>query len=136
MINIKHKKIYFFLTIIQLLLTCAIFALNYMKFEKMGIVRHITFYNELRFKNFFTSEMLTYIVYLFLVLAVLNALILFITRKNFLELILSGIFFIFASYYTFNYNVEKEFIYYYIVIYFLVMSLIELLKMVTLKFKK
>lgn len=128
--NTKLKKYYFSFSSIQIILTISIFILNYIKYSKMGIVRHITFWNNYKFPNLFTR----YNIYICIILLTIMLLI-FIIKKAIkspllkMELLISILILLIFIIFTFVYNVETQFIYYYIIIYFILFNLLQLLKL-------
>ncbi|MBU0278685.1 hypothetical protein [Gemella sp. zg-1178] len=52
----KNRNIYFIISLLEIFLTFAILIWNNLKDAKMGIVRHITFWNNYKFNSIFTSN--------------------------------------------------------------------------------
>ena len=132
----KYKKLILTISTLQLLLTLAIIGWNYMKYEKMGMVRHITFWNSYKFPKIYTPTVLNVVVIGLILLALLQVTLIVVTKK-FNSIIILNILFIAASiYYVITYNVNREFIYYYFVTYLIMVNSLQALKMCLYNFDK
>lgn len=127
--HIKNKYLYFIITALEVFLTFAILYWNNLKDAKMGVVRHITFWNAKKFPNIF-SDNIKYLIVVILILLVIFQLtkiskLAFIGQVEIsinILLLLVSITFIFKS------NVDIEFIYYYVVIYLVLINILQFIK--------
>lgn len=129
---IKNKIFYRILWILQIILFFSLYYWNQMKTEKMGVVRHITYWNTYKFSRIFTDSIIVFLAIL-LVLLVIIQLLKFKRVVLLLKLeMLFGSFVTFAGVYYINkFSVDDEFIFYYIVIFLILFTIIQFLKMLT-----
>lgn len=132
--GVKFRKINFSLRVIETLLIMALAIWNMMKLEKMGIVRHITFWNTYKFPKILTDNVIL-IVFGLLGLFLLAQLIYVIKiKKNYSYVAFNAVVLIASIYYIKMNSVDTEFIYYYIVVFCILINLIQNLKFLTLDF--
>ena len=133
--NIKYKKIHVLLTIIQIFLIVVISGWYYFSERKMGMIRHIFFRNVYKFPKYFTATNLKVIIACFIVFLVIQ-LVLFMRARRFLfSFILNIVFVIFSIYFIINYNADKVFIYYYLIVFCGLFNLTRFLQFLTLNHK-
>lgn len=135
MSKIKYRKLYFLFMILEILLLIMISGWYYFAERKMGMIRHILFRNVYKFPKYFTDTNIKVIIACFIVFLVIQ-LVLFMRARRFLfSLILNIIFVIFSVYFIINYNVDKIFIYYYLIIFCGLFNLTRFLQFLTLNHK-
>lgn len=132
MSKIKYRKLYFLFMILEILLLIMISGWYYFSERKMGMIRHILFRNVYKFPKYFTDTNIKVIIACFIVFLVIQ-LILFIRARRFLfSFILNIVFVIFSIYFIINYNADKVFIYYYIIMFCGLFNLMRFLQFLTL----
>ena len=135
MSKIKYRKLYFLFMILEILLLIMISGWYYFAERKMGMIRHILFRNVYKFPKYFTDTNIKVIIACFIVFLVIQ-LVLFMRARRFLfSLILNIVFVIFSVYFIINYNVDKIFIYYYLIIFCGLFNLTRFLQFLTLNHK-
>ena len=135
MSKIKYRKLYFLLMLLEILLLIMISGWYYFSERKMGMIRHILFRNVYKFPKYFTDTNIKVIIACFIVILVIQ-LVLFIRARRFLfSFILNIVFIIFSIYFIINYNVDRVFIYYYLIIFCGLFNLIRFLQFITLNHK-
>ena len=135
MSKIKYRKLYFLFMILEILLLIMISGWYYFSERKMGMIRHILFRNVYKFPKYFTDTNIKVIIACFIVFLVIQ-LVLFMRARRFLfSLILNIVFVIFSVYFIINYNVDKIFIYYYLIIFCGLFNLTRFLQFLTLNHK-
>ena len=135
MSKIKYRKLYFLFMLLEILLLIMISGWYYFSERKMGMIRHILFRNVYKFPNYFTDTNIKVIIACFIVILVIQ-LVLFIRARRFLfSFILNIVFIIFSIYYIINYNADKVFIYYYLIIFCGLFNLTRFLQFLTLNHK-
>ena len=135
MSKIKYKKLYFLFMILEILLLIMISGWYYFAERKMRMIRHILFRNVYKFPKYFTDTNIKVIIACFIVFLVIQ-LVLFMRARRFLfSLILNIVFVIFSVYFIINYNVDKIFIYYYLIIFCGLFNLTRFLQFLTLNHK-
>lgn len=132
--GVKFRKINFVLRIVETLLIIAIAVWNMMKLEKMGIVRHITFWNTYKFPKLLTDNVILVVFGLLGLLLLAQLIYVVKVKKNYSYVAFNALILIASYYYTKTYNVDKEFIYYYIVVFCILINIIQNLKFLTLDF--
>ena len=132
MSKIKYRKLYFLFMILEILLLIMISGWYYFSERKMGMIRHIIFRNVYKFPKYFTDTNIKVIIACFIVILVIQ-LVLFIRARRFLfSFILNIVFIIFSIYFIINYNADKVFIYYYIIMFCGLFNLTRFLQFLTL----
>ena len=132
MSKIKYRKLYFLFMILEILLLIMISGGYYFSERKMGMIRHILFRNVYKFPKYFTDTNIKVIIACFIVFLVIQ-LVLFIRARRFLfSFILNIVFVIFSIYFIINYNADKVFIYYYIIMFCGLFNLTRFLQFLTL----
>ena len=132
MSKIKYRKLYFLFMILEILLLIMISGWYYYSERKMGMIRHILFRNVYKFPKYFTDTNIKVIIACFIVFLVIQ-LVLFIRARKFLfSFILNIVFVIFSIYFIINYNADKVFIYYYIIMFCGFFNLTRFLQFLTL----
>lgn len=132
MSKIKYRKLYFLFMILEILLLIMISGWYYFSERKMGMIRHILFRNVYKFPKYFTDTNIKVIIACFIVFLVIQ-LVLFIRARRFLfSFILNIVFIIFSIYFIINYNADKVFIYYYIIMFCGLFNLTRFLQFLTL----
>ena len=135
MSKIKYRKLYFLFMLLEILLLIMISGWYYFSERKMGMIRHILFRNVYKFPKYFTDTNIKVIIACFIVILVIQ-LVLFIRARRFLfSFILNIVFIIFSIYFIINYNVDRVFIYYYLIIFCGLFNLIRFLQFITLNHK-
>ena len=135
MSKIKYRKLYFLLMLLEILLLIMISGWYYFSERKMGMIRHILFRNVYKFPKYFTDTNIKVIIACFIVILVIQ-LVLFIRARRFLfSFILNIVFIIFSIYFIINYNADRVFIYYYLIIFCGLFNLIRFLQFITLNHK-
>lgn len=135
MSKIKYRKLYFLFMILEILLLIMISGWYYFAERKMGMIRHILFRNVYKFPKYFTDTNIKVIIACFIVFLVIQ-LVLFMRARRFLfSLILNIVFVIFSVYFIINYNADKVFIYYYLIIFCGLFNLTRFLQFLTLNHK-
>lgn len=136
MSKIKYRKLYFLFMVLEILLLIMILGWYYFSERKMGMIRHILFRNVYKFPKYFTDLNIKLIIACFIVFLVIQ-LVLFIRARRFLfSFILNIVFVILSIYFIINYNVDKVFIYYYIIIFCGLFNTFRFLQYMTLNHKK
>lgn len=132
MSKIKYRKLYFLFMLLEILLLIMISGWYYFSENKMGMIRHILFRNIYKFPKYFTDTNIKVIITCFIVFLVIQ-LVLFIRARRFLfSFILNIVFVIFSIYFIINYNADKVFIYYYIIMFCGLFNLTRFLQFLTL----
>ena len=135
MSKIKYKKLYFLFMILEILLLIMISGWYYFSERKMGMIRHILFRNAYKFPKYFTDTNIKVIIACLIVFLVIQ-LVFFIRSRRFLfSFILNIVFVIFSVYFIINYNADKIFIYYYVIIFCGLFNLTRFLQFLTLNHK-
>lgn len=135
MSKIKYRKLYFLFMILEILLLIMISGWYYFSERKMGMIRHIIFRNVYKFPEYFTDTNIKVIIACFIVILVIQ-LVLFIRARRFLfSFILNIVFVIFSIYFIINYNADKVFIYYYLIMFCGLFNLTRFLQFLTLNHK-
>ena len=135
MSKIKYRKLYFLFMILEILLLIMISGWCYFSERKMGMIRHILFRNVYKFPKYFTDTNIKVIIACFIVFLVIQ-LVLFIRARRFLfSFILNIVFIIFSIYFIINYNVDRVFIYYYLIIFCGLFNLTRFLQFLILNHK-
>ncbi|MBF0713474.1 hypothetical protein HZY83_02065 [Gemella sp. GH3] len=70
--NIKNKYLYFIITSLEVIFTVAILYWNNLKDAKMGVVRHITFWNAKKFPNIFIDNVKYFILIILTLLLIIQ----------------------------------------------------------------
>ena len=135
MSKIKHRKLYFLFMLLEILLLIMISGWYYFSERKMGIIRYILFRNVYKFPKYFTDTNIKVIIACFIVILVIQ-LVLFLRARRFLfSFILNIVFIIFSIYFIINYNVDRVFIYYYLIIFCGLFNLTRFLQFLILNHK-
>ena len=135
MSKIKHRKLYFLFMLLEILLLIMISGWYYFSERKMGMIRHILYRNIYKFPKYFTDANIKVIIACFIVILVIQ-LVLFIRARRFLfSFILNIVFIIFSIYFIINYNTDRVFIYYYLIIFCELFNLTRFLQFITLNHK-
>ncbi len=135
MSKIKYRKLYFLFMLLEILLLIMISGWYYFSERKMGMIRHILFRNVYKFPKYFTDTNIKVIIACFIVILVIQ-LVLFLRARRFLfSFILNIVFIIFSIYFIINYNADRVFIYYYLIIFCGLFNLTRLLQFLTLNHK-
>lgn len=133
--KIKYRKLYFLFMILEILLLIMISGWYYFSERKMGMIRHILYRNIYKFPKYFTDTNIKVIIACFIVILVIQ-LVLFIRARRFLfSFILNIVFIIFSIYFIINYNADRVFIYYYLIIFCGLFNLTRFLQFLTLNHK-
>ena len=122
------NKIRLGINIFEILLIIAICAWDYMKDERMGMVRHITFWNSLKFPKIYTSTVINMVVAGIVVIALLHLLIMYITKNYNVIGLMNVIFSVLSVFYILMFNVDKSFIYYYYVTFLIIINVLQVIK--------
>lgn len=121
--------------LLEILLLIMISGWYYFSERKIGIIRYILFRNVYKFPKYFTDTNIKVIIACFIVILVIQ-LVLFIRARRFLfSFILNIVFIIFSIYYIINYNADKVFIYYYLIIFCGLFNLTRFLQFLILNHK-
>ena len=135
MSKIKHRKLYFLFMLLEILLLIMISGWYYFSERKMGIIRCILFRNVYKFPKYFTDTNIKVIIACFIVILVIQ-LVLFLRSRRFLfSFMLNIVFIIFSIYFIINYNADRVFIYYYLIIFCGLFNLTRFLQFLTLNYK-
>ena len=135
MSKIKYRKLYFLFMILEILLLIMISGWYYFSERKMGIIRCILFRNVYKFPKYFTDTNIKVIIACFIVFLVIQ-LVLFMRARRFLfSFILNIVFVISSVYFIINYNADRVFIYYYLIIFCGLFNLTRFLQFLTLNHK-
>ena len=135
MSKIKHRKLYFLFMLLEILLLIMISGWYYFSERKMGIIRYILFRNVYKFPKYFTDTNIKVIIACLIVFLVIQLVLFIRTRRFLFSLILNIVFVIFSVYFIINYNVDKVFIYYYLIIFCGLFNLTRFLQFITLNHK-
>ena len=135
MSKIKYRKLYFLFMILEILLLIMISGWYYFSERKMGMIRHILFRNVYKFPKYFTDLNVKLIISCFIVFLVIQLVLLIRTRRFLFSFILNIVFVIFSIYFIINYNADKVFIYYYLIIFCGLFNLTRFLQFLTLNHK-
>jgi len=133
--NIKYKKTYVLLTIIQVLLVIMISGWYYFSERKMGMLRHILFRNVYKFPKYFTDINIKILLGVMAVFILIQLVLIIQSKKFILTFIINLVLILISGYIILNYNVDKIFIYYYIVSFCGLFNLVRFFQFLTLKFK-
>lgn len=121
--------------LLEILLLIMISGWYYFSERKIGIIRYILIRNVYKFPKYFTDTNIKVIIACFIVFLVIQ-LVLFMKARRFLfSFILNIVFVIFSIYFVINYNADKVFIYYYLIIFCSLFNLIRFLQFLTLSHK-
>ena len=135
MSKIKYKKLYFLFMILEILLLIMISVWYYFSERTMGMIRHRLVRNAYKFPKYFTDTNIKVIIACLIVFLVIQ-LVFFIRSRRFLfSFILNIVFVIFSVYFIINYNADKIFIYYYLIIFCGLFNLTRFLQFLTLNHK-
>ena len=133
--NIKYKKTYMLLTLLEVILVVMISGWYYYSERKMGMIRHIMAKNVYKFPNYFTDTNIKLIVLAFAIM-ILIQLFLVIKSKKHVETFLANLVLVgIGSYTILACNADSIFIYYYWIIFFSLFNLLRFLQFFTLKIK-
>lgn len=135
MSKIKYRKLYFLFMILEILLLIMISGWYYFSERKMGMIRHILFRNVYKFPKYFTDTNIKVIIACLIVFLVIQLVFFIRTRRFLFSFILNIVFVIFSVYFIINYNVDKIFIYYYLIIFCGLFNLTRFLQFLTLNHK-
>lgn len=125
----KHKSIYCTLLLLQVIFTGMIYYWYTLQDAKMGIVRHITFWNTYKFPKLLSDKIIYLILLLsivFLMIHILKILNYSLLRK--IETFMLLFLVILQFYFTLTSGVSDNFIYYYVIIYFTLMVICQFFK--------
>lgn len=132
MSKIKYRKLYFLFMILEILLLIMISGWYYFSERKMGMIRHILFRNVYKFPKYFTDTNIKVIIACLIVFLVIQLVFFIRTRRFLFNFILNIVFVIFSVYFIINYNADKVFIYYYLIIFCGLFNLTRFLQFLTL----
>ncbi len=132
MSKIKYRKLYFLFMILEILLLIMISGWYYFSERKMGMIRHILFRNVYKFPKYFTDTNIKVIIACFIVFLVIQIVLFMRARRFLFSFILNIVFIIFSIYFIINYNADKVFIYYYLIIFCGLFNLTRFLQFLTL----
>ena len=133
--KIKYRKLYFLFMLLEILLLIMISGWYYFSERKMGMVRHILYRNVYKFPKYFTDTNIKVIIACFIVILVIQ-LVLFLRARRFLfSFILNIVFVSFSIYFIINYNADKVFIYYYLIMFCGLFNIFRFLQYMTLNHK-
>lgn len=135
MSKIKYRKLYFLFMILEILLLIMISGWYYFSERKMGMIRHILFRNVYKFPKYFTDTNIKVIIACFIVFLVIQMVLFTRARRFLFSFILNIVFIIFSIYFIINYNADKVFIYYYLIIFCGLFNLTRFLQFLTLNHK-
>ena len=135
MSNIKYRKLYFLCMVLEILLLIMISGWYYFSERKMGMIRHILFRNVHKFPKYFTDVNVKLIVAFMAVFLIIQLVLFIRSRRYIFSCILNRAFSIFSIYFILNYNSDKVFIYYYLIIFCGLFSLVRFLHFLTLNHK-
>ena len=135
MSKIKYRKLYFLFMILEILLLIMISGWYYFSERKMGMIRHILFRNVYKFPKYFTDTNIKVIIACFIMFLVIQLVLFMRTRRFLFSFILNIVFVIFSIYFIINYNADKIFIYYYLIIFCSLFNLTRFLQFLTLNHK-
>ena len=133
--NIKYKKTHILLTIVQIILVTMISGWYYFSERKMGMIRHILFRTVYRFPKYFTNTNIKMLLAIMIVFALIQLALVIKSKKFILTFIINLALILGSGYIALNYNADKVFIYYYIIIFCGLFNLTRFLQFLTLKFK-
>ena len=133
--NIKYKKTHILLTIVQIILVTMISGWYYFSERKMGMIRHILFRNVYKFPKYFTNTNIKMLLAIIIVFALIQLVLVIKSKKFVLTFIINLALILGSGYIALNYNADKVFIYYYIIIFCGLFNLTRFLQFLTLKFK-
>ena len=102
----------------------------------MGMIRHILFRNVYKFPKYFTDFNIKLLITTFIVFLIIQLILFIRTKKYVFSFILNVSFVSLSIFYILKYDVDKVFIYYYLIIFFVVFNLIRFLQYLTLNHKK
>ena len=133
--NIKYRKLYFLFMLLEILLLIMISGWYHFSERKMGMIRHILYRNIYKFPKYFIDANIKVIIACFIVILV-TQLVLFLRARRFLfSFILNIVFIIFSIYFIINYNADKVFIYYYLIMFCGLFNIFRFLQYMTLNHK-
>ena len=132
MSNIKYRKLYFLFMLLEILLLIMISGWYYFSERKMGMIRHIFFRNVYKFPKYFTDTNMKVIIACFIMFLVIQLVLFMRTRRFLFSFILNIVFVISSVYFIINYNADKIFIYYYLIIFCGLFNLTRFLQFLTL----
>ena len=121
--------------LLEILLLIMISGWYYFSERKIGIIRYILFRNVYKFPKYFTDTNIKVIIACLIVFLVIQLVLFIRTRRFLFSLILNIVFVIFSVYFIINYNVDKVFIYYYLIIFCGLFNLTRFLQFLTLNHK-
>ena len=134
--RIKYRKLYFLFAVLEILLLVMISGWYYFSERKMGMIRHILFRNVYKFPKYFTDFNIKLLITTFIVFLIIQLILSIRTKKYVFSFILNVLFVSLSIFYILKYDVDKVFIYYYLIIFFVVFNLIRFLQYLTLNHKK
>ena len=134
--RIKYRKLYFLFAVLEILLLVMISGWYYFSERKMGMIRHILFRNVYKFPKYFTDFNIKLLITTFIVFLIIQLILFIRTKKYVFSFILNVSFVSLSIFYILKYDVDKVFIYYYLIIFFVVFNLIRFLQYLTLNHKK
>ena len=133
--NIKYKKTYMLLTLLEVILVVMISGWYYYSERKMGMIRHIMAKNVYKFPKYFTNTNIKLIVLALSIMILIQLFIVIRSKKHvetfLVNLVLTGI----GTYTILACNADSIFIYYYWIIFFGLFNLLRFLQFFTLKMK-
>ena len=135
MSKIKHRKLYFLFMLLEILLLIMISGWYYFSERKMGMIRHILFRNVYKFPKYFTDTNIKVMIAWFIVIVVIQLVVFLRARRFLFSFILNIVFIIFSIYFIINYNADRVFIYYYLIIFCGLFNLTRFLQFLTLNHK-
>ena len=133
--NIQYKRTHILLTIVQIILVTMISGWYYFSERKMGMIRHILFRNVYKFPKYFTNTNIKMLLAIMIVFALIQLALVIKSKKFILTFIINLALILGSGYIALNYNADKVFIYYYIIIFCGLFNLTRFLQFLTLKFK-
>lgn len=133
--NIKYKKTYGLITLLEVILIVMISGWYYYSERKMGMIRHIMAKNVYKFPKYFTNTNIKLIVLALSIMILIQLFIVIRSKKHvetfLVNLVLTGI----GTYTILACNADSIFIYYYWIIFFGLFNLLRFLQFFTLKMK-
>ena len=135
MSKIKYRKLYFLFMLLEILLLIMISGWYYFSERKMGMIRHILFKNVYKFPKYFTDINIKILLGVMAVFILIQLVLIIQSKKFILTFIINLVLILMSGYIILNYNVDKIFIYYYIVSFCGLFNLVRFFLFLTLKFK-
>lgn len=133
--NIQYKRTHILLTIVQIILVGMILGWYYFSERKMGMIRNILFRNVYKFPKYFTNTNIKMLLAIIIVFALIQLVLVIKSKKFVLTFIINLALILGLGYIVLDYNADKAFIYYYIIIFCGLFNLTRFLQFLTLKFK-